>query len=139
MNKRFIDTNVFVYANDSRDTEKQTVAVALVADALRSAGGVISTQVLMEYGAVAVSKLGQERAAVVRQLLLMERLEVVPVGGEIIRSALELIPAYSLSFWDAVIVAAAQQANCDTLLTEDLCDGTRYGRLRVENPFRGRS
>jgi len=134
--KTFLDTNVFVYANDGRDQAKQSVAIAVVAEAMRSARGVVSSQVLMEYAAVAVSKLSQERSAVVRQLLLMERLEVLPVGGEVIRSALELMAAYSLAFWDAAIVAAAQLAHCDVLITEDLSHGMSYGAVKAQNPFR---
>jgi predicted nucleic acid-binding protein len=51
------------------------------------------------------------------------------------RSALELVVAYSLSFWDAAIVAAARSAHCDVLLTEDLSHGMSYGAVRVQNPF----
>ena len=135
MSKIFLDTNVFVYANDGRDPARQRAAIALVAKAVRSSTGAVSTQVLMEYAAVALRKLRQERAAVVRQLLSMERLDVVPVDGALVRSALELMPAYSLSFWDAAIVAAAQAAHCDILYSEDLSDGMSYGAVTVRNPL----
>jgi len=56
--KVFLDTNIFVYANDGRDAAKQGQAIALVTRELREANGVVSTQVLMEYAAVAMAKLG---------------------------------------------------------------------------------
>jgi predicted nucleic acid-binding protein len=133
--KAFIDTNLFVYANDRRDLDKQRTAIDVVGHAIRSSSGVISTQVLMEYAAVAVSKLRQERAAVVRQLLSMERLEVLSVDGGLVRSALALMAAYALSFWDATIVAAAQASHCDVLLSEDLSHGMGFGAVTVRNPF----
>jgi predicted nucleic acid-binding protein len=125
-----------VYANDGRDGAKQRQAIATVARALREANGVVSTQVLMEYAAVAVAKLSQERSAIIRQLLAMERLEVYPVDGEMVRSALDLMAAYSLSFWDAAIVAAAQASRCEALLSEDFGHGVKFGPITVRNPFR---
>jgi len=133
--KTFLDTNVFVYANDQRDEEKQRRAIAVVSLALRQSTGVVSTQVLMEYAAVALGKLGQARAAVIRQLHAMERLEVHPVDGSLVRSALDLMAAYSLSFWDAAIVAAAQASRCELIFSEDLGDGMMFGAVTVRNPF----
>ena len=133
--KTFLDTNLFVYANDARDPAKQRIAIATVGRALRESNGVVSSQVLMEYAAVAISKLKQARAAVVRQLLAMERLEVPLLDGVLVRSALELMAAYSLSFWDAAIVAAAQAAHCEVILSQDLGDGMMFGSVTVRNPF----
>ncbi len=134
--KVFIDTNIFVYANDRRDKAKQRVAIATVARALREANGVVSSQVLMEYAAVAMTKLGQQRPAIIRQLLAMERLEVHPVDGQLVRSALDLMAAYSLSFWDAAIVAAAQASRCEVLLSENFGAGMMFGPITVRNPLR---
>ena len=134
--KVFLDTNIFVYANDGRDTAKQGEAIALVTRALREANGVVSTQVLMEYAAVAMAKLGQARPAIIRQLLAMERLEVQQVDGDLVRSALDLMAAYSLSFWDAAIVAAAQASRSEVILSEDLGHGMMLGPVTVRNPFR---
>jgi predicted nucleic acid-binding protein len=133
--KVFLDTNIFVYANDGRDAAKQGQAIALVTRALREANGVVSTQVLMEYAAVAMAKLRQARPAVIRQLLAMERLEVQPVDGDLVRSALDLMAAYSLSFWDAAIVAAAQASHSGVLFSEDLGHEMMLGPVRVRNPF----
>ncbi len=133
--KTFLDTNIFIYANDKRDAEKQRKAISVVERALIESSGVISTQVLMEYAAVAVTKLSQERSAVIRQLLVMERLEVHSVDGATVRSALDLMAAYSLSYWDAAIMAAAQASRCNVILSEDFSDGMTFGSVKVRNPF----
>ncbi len=136
MNRKiFIDTNIIVYANDSRDNKKHICAIDVVSTAIESGSGVISSQVLMEYASVALQKLGQSRDAVTRQLYILERLEVIMITGEIIRDALELTGAFSLSFWDAVIIASANRSRADILLTEDLTHGARYGMVQVQNPF----
>jgi predicted nucleic acid-binding protein len=137
MSKQFIDTNIIVYANDAADPAKQKRAIEVVASLMRSGEGVISTQVLMEYAAVAVSKLGQPVGAIDRQLFLLERLEIVQVTRELIQQGLDLSESFRLSFWDGVILAAAVAARCDVLLSEDLSAGRKYAGVAVRNPFGG--
>jgi predicted nucleic acid-binding protein len=122
-------------ADDRRDRDKQRAAIDVVGRAIRASSGAISAQVLMEYAAVALSKLRQERAAVVRQPQSMARLAVLSVEGGFVRSALELMAAYTLSFWNATIVAAAQAAHCDVLISEDLSHGMGFGAVSVRSPF----
>jgi predicted nucleic acid-binding protein len=131
----FIDTNVVVYANDRREPKRQRIAIDKIGELMRRGTGVISTQVLMEYGAVANRKLGQSQEAIARQTVLLEKLDVVTVTGTLIRNGLELVEAEGVSFWDGVILAAALAANCDTLLSEDFGDGRRYAGMIVRNPF----
>lgn len=133
--KTFVDTNVVVYANDRADEQKQERALAVVTDLMRSGRGVISTQVLMEYTAVAFRKLGQPREAVTRQTLVLERLEVVGVTGELIRTGHQLAEEHGLSFWDGVIVAAAAVARCDRIVSENFEGERRYAGMVVVNPF----
>lgn len=135
MTKAFVDTNVIVYGNDAADPRKQETAIALVQDLIRSRSGVVSTQVFTEYAAVAHTRLGQSREAATRQLFLMERLEVVQVTPELIRDGLDIAQSSRLSFWDGVIIAAANAARCETLWTEGLSDGRLYGSVRARNPF----
>ena len=59
----------------------------------------------------------------------------VVIDIDVIESAWALEDAHSLSFWDALIIAAAQVARCDTLLSEDLADGETYGGVTVLSPF----
>lgn len=133
--KSFIDTNIVVYANDRADRDKQERALAIVAELIRTGQGVVSTQVLVEYTAVAVRTLGQSRAAVTRQSTLLERLEVVGVTGELIRSGQQFAEEHSLSIWDGVIVAAAAAARCDRIISESFDVNRRYAGIAVVNPF----
>ena len=96
-----------------------------------------ATQVLSEYAAVAIRKLSQPRDAVTRQLLALERLEVVPVSRHLIRDALELSEAFTLSFWDSLILQAALGARCDVLWSKDFSLGRRYAGMELCNPFEG--
>lgn len=131
----FIDSNVVVYANDSRDALKQKIALDVIATAISSHTGVISTQVLQEYANVALSKLGQRQDLVLRQLSLLEHLEVVAQTPALVRRAVELRGLYGISFWDASIVSAAESRDCREIVSEDLNAGQFYGGVVVVNPF----
>jgi predicted nucleic acid-binding protein len=133
----FFDSNVVVYANDGRDSAKQKRALNLIGAAIRSGNGVISTQVLQEYANVALGKLGQRQDVVLRQLVLLERLQVVAQTPVLVRRAVELHGLYGITFWDAAIVAAAESRGCDRILSEDLNAGQFYGGVVVANPFVG--
>lgn len=133
----FLDTNVIVYANDSREEAKQSLALGLISEHLLAGTGVLSGQVLQEYASVAVTKLHQHVAVVTHQLHLLETFRIVLVDPALVRRALELQQLYQLNFWDAQIVAAAERAGCDTLLSEDLNPGQVYAGVRCRNPFEG--
>ena len=135
MSKSFLDTNLIVYANDSRAADKQTRAIEIVARAMQDGTGVISTQVMQEYAVVADGKLRQDPDTILRQLLLLETLEVVEITPGVIRRGLELQFRYQIDYWDASILAAAEHAQCSVLLSEDLNPGQLYANVRVENPF----
>lgn len=135
MTKLFLDTNILVYANDSRDAQKQSRAIQVVSDCMRQGTGVVSTQVLQEYAAVAVGKLDQKLDVVLRQLLLLESLEVVQITPELVRRALEIQARYRINYWDAAIIASAEHANCSVVLSENFAPGQLYATVRVENPF----
>jgi predicted nucleic acid-binding protein len=133
--KSFIDTSIVVYANDRSDPDKQARSISVVEKLIRSGGGVISTQVLMEYTAVAVRKLGQSRDAIARQTGILEKLEVVLVTGELIRTGHQLAEEHQISIWDGVILAAASMARCDRIISEDFDPARRYAGIPVMNPF----
>jgi len=133
--KAFLDTNLIVYANDARVPEKQSRAIEVVTQAMRDGTGVISTQVMQEYAVVADSKLHQDPDTILRQLLLLESLEVVQITPALIRRGLELQFRYQIDYWDASILASAEHARCTVLLTEDLNPGQLYAAVRTVNPF----
>jgi predicted nucleic acid-binding protein len=127
----FLDSNVLLYLL-SADTAKADRAESLMA-----AGGTISVQVLNEFASVASRKLGMAWGEIRDVLSVARDLCVVrPLTVETHDRALELVGRHSLSFYDSLIVAAALEAGCRTLWSEDLQDGKRFGsRLVVRNPF----
>lgn len=131
--KSFFDTNVLVYATD-RDPRMARLA----AERLR-AGGVISAQVLNEMVAVLRGKLKQPWGVVERALAAVDALglDVVAVTPEAQRMAVRLSRDNDIHIYDATIIACALEVGCDTLWTEDLTDGQRFGGLMVRNPFKG--
>lgn len=135
MRKIFIDTNLIVYANDRRDPQKQRKAIELVSELMSNGLGVISSQVLQEYSSVALTKLKQEHALVLRQLVLLEAFDIVLMKPALIRRAIEIRSSYSISFWDSCIISAAEAAGCDSIYSEDLNAGQYYSGIKVNNPF----
>ncbi len=134
----FVDTNVFVYAEDEDEPAKRAVAQGLIQQLAAEERAVISTQVLSEYVAAARRKLGLSLAACREAVLLMCQLHVVGVRPEHVLGAIDLASLHSLSLWDALIVRAASASGCARLLTEDLTHGQVIDGVRVENPFKGR-
>ena len=135
MKKKFIDTNIIIYANDSRDRRKQSLSLALIKKLMLDGNGVISTQVLQEYAHVAIKKLGQDHAVIMRQITLLGNLETVSVTIDIVKRSVEFQKLYQINFWDAGIIAAAEMASCDSIMTEDLNTGQMYSGIRAINPF----
>ena len=89
MTKVFLDTNILVYAVDKRDSAKHERAIEAVERCIGHGSGVISTQVLQEFAAVALSKLHQKVDIVLAELSLLKSMEVVQVTPALIRRALE--------------------------------------------------
>lgn len=136
----FLDTNVFVYLFDNRDARKQAIAARLVGDAVAGASACISFQVVQEALQVLTRKLAvpvtpADAAAFLRDCL--QPLWQVQPSTALYERALKLQTTVSLSFYDSLIVAAALEAGCQRLLTEDLQHGQRIEGLWVEDPFRG--
>lgn len=132
MAKVFFDTNVLLYLL-SGDAAKADRAEELVAR-----GGTIGVQVLNEFASVASRKLGMSHAEI-RDVLEPIRAicAVTPLTLEIHDRALGLAERYGFSIYDALIVAAALEADCGTLYTEDLQDGQVIdGSLTISNPFK---
>ena len=130
MGRVFFDTNVVLYLL-SADERKADRAEALLAE-----GGVVSVQVLNEAASVCRRKLKLPWPEV-RELLDVVKAccEVMPLALDTHQRALDLAERYQLSLYDALICAAAQNADVAVLYTEDLQDGLALGGLKVCNPF----
>ena len=134
----FIDSNVLVYSLDRSDRRKQAVADAVVRGALGTASGCISFQVVHECLNVVLRKaevrLTAEASSTWAEAVLLPLLRVHS-SAALTRRALDLHRRWQLGFYDALIVAAALEAGCNRLLSEDLQHGRRIEHLVVENPF----
>src|SRR6266568_674841 len=133
----FVDTNVFVYARDAGEPEKQRLAAAWLESLWHAQLGRTSTQVLSEYYVTVTRKLdpgmdADEAWEDVRALLAWHP---QPIDGELIQRGHEVEGKYGLGWWDSLIVAAAQLQDCRLLLSEDLQDGGNYGAVTVRSPF----
>lgn len=130
----FLDTNILVYAATADDPSRQAMAQRLVAD-IGLANITISTQVLAETYNVLTRK---KRWAVDDALQVVrgfKAMRIAVLGADAVLAALELAARHGLSTWDAMVIHAAHDAGCDTLYSEDLQNGRRFGVLQVVNPF----
>jgi len=136
MPKIFVDTNILVYSLDEYDPEKRKKCRELLKTLTGDLRGVISTQVMQEFYVASTSKLGADVLIVKDILHSFERFETIIITPEIIREAIDCSIINKLSFWDALIVIAAESAKCEKLWPEDLNHGQVIRGVRIENPLR---
>ncbi len=135
----FVDTNVLMYAHDRTAGEKHARAKALVERLWETRSGVVSTQVLQELAVNLRRKARTPLDARTTREIVADYLawRVVVNDGESILEALDFETRYQVSFWDALVIQAANACDADVLYSEDLSDGQRYGTVKVRNPFKG--
>ena len=138
MSDFLVDTNILVYAYDRSETAKKAMAQKVLVWLESNNAGVLSTQVLGEfYHAVTsqrrVRPLTHDEA--VAWVQLWKRHDVHPITGPHVDLALELTGRHRVSYYDALILAAARLARCDVVCSEDLSSGHDYGGVTVDNPF----
>lgn len=133
----FVDTNVLVYARDDLEPEKQPVAQGWLEYLWDSGEGRTGIQVLNEYYVTVTRNVRQPMAEDDARADIADLAGWRPVGidEDLVGTAWEIQDRFGLHFWDALVVAAARAAGCDTLLTEDLQHGQDLDGLRVVNPF----
>ena len=134
----FVDTNVLVYDRDERDPAKHERARAWMSALWQRPGlGVVSSQVLTEFYRTVTRKVrpGLDQAVARRYVRTLLAWDLVPCDQAAIEDAWAVQDRFVLSFWDALVVAAARAGRCRTLLTEDLQDGQDLDGLLVVNPF----
>ena len=137
--KYFVDTNILIYAHDTSTGIKHERARLLVEDLWTSGQGVLSTQVLQELCVNLRRKVARPMATdEIRRLIhdYMSWEVVVNAPGDVIQ-ALEIEVRYKISFWDALILQAAERAGAAILYSEDLTGKQRYDTVRVVNPLTG--
>ena len=135
--KYFVDTNILMYAHDRDAGDKHDKARALVETLWHDRSGVVSTQVLQELAVNLRKKARKPLDTAATREIIDDYLtwQVVVNGGDAILEAFDIEKRYQISFWDALIVQAAQSSGAEVLYTEDLADRQQYGSVRAVNPF----
>ena len=131
----FLDTNIIVYAHDLDEPRKQTIAKNILSCTLRKRRGVISAQVMGETFVSLIKKIGIEPADATDEICKLTRFRVIDLSKALVMRGLEIKASFGLSYWDALIIAAAERASCPVVFSEDLSDGQQYGIVTVVNPF----
>jgi predicted nucleic acid-binding protein len=133
----FVDANVFIYARDHGDPLKQKRANEWLFHLWREELGRTSTQVLSEFYVNVTRKLAAPvlPADAWHEVQALLAWDPQPVDGALLARARDVEQRWHLSWWDSMVVAAAQLQRCALLLTEDLHDGVVYGGVTVRSPF----
>jgi predicted nucleic acid-binding protein len=137
--KFFLDTNIFIYSLGGTPAGKARRAAELVREAIASRNGIISYQVVQEFFSVAFRRFAPPMTAVQAEQYLasvFHPMLAVQSSSALLADALRLYERHRLSWYDSLIIAAALEAQCGVLYSEDMRHGQTFGDLRIENPFR---
>jgi predicted nucleic acid-binding protein len=128
--KAFVDTNVLVYAAIDNDVRSER------ARALLTAGVLFSVHVLNEFVSAA-RRLRREWEEILEALALLEAICPAPAPLTLAthRLALEIAQRFGYHIFDSLVIAAALEASCETLYSEDMQDGQRIAGMTIRNPF----
>jgi predicted nucleic acid-binding protein len=134
----FVDTNILLYSRDASEPTKQALAAARLDELWENRCGRISVQVLSEYYVNVTRKLdpGLSPEEAWDDIEALSVWDPLPLDMALLTRAHAAQRRYGLSWWDAMIIAAAEAAGCSRILSEDLSDGAIYFGIRVENPFK---
>jgi|SRR5580704_354688 predicted nucleic acid-binding protein len=137
--KYFVDTNILIYAHERSAGIKHERARQLIERLWLSGQGVLSTQVLQELCINLRRKLAKPLPVEEIRRLIQDYLswEIVVNTPESVLQALEIELRYKTSFWDALVLQAAESAGAAVLYSEDLAAGQKYGAVQVVNPLLG--
>jgi predicted nucleic acid-binding protein len=135
VSKIFIDTNIFVYSIDKKEKLKREKARTILKKIVELHRPVISTQVIKEFYVVASAKLKADAFIVKNIIHNFRNMEIVNNDLDLIEQAIDISVISQLSFWDSLIIAAAEKANCEFVFSEDLNSGLTYRGVMVVNPF----
>jgi predicted nucleic acid-binding protein len=135
--KIFVDTNILVYAHDLSDGDRHAKASAIIEGLWEEETGVISTQVLQEFYVTVTRKIKSPlKPAAAREIILNYLSWSLQINDlETTIRASEIEEKNNLSFWDALIIAAALRLQAKKIITEDLNHGQIIEGILVENPF----
>ena len=137
--KYFVDTNILLYAHDRSAGVKHEHARQLIERLWISGQGVLSTQVLQEFCINLRRKLARPLPVEEVRRLIQDYLswEIVVNTPASVIQALDIEVRYKTSFWDALVLQAAESSGAAVLYSEDLAAGQKYGPIQVVNPLTG--
>ena len=134
----FVDTNILVYAHDRSGGRKSKIAEGLLRQLWDEERGALSLQVLNEYFVNVTRKIPKPLS--IAEARNHVRRYAVWIRGDATAStslrAIDLVQAHKLSFWDGMVIAAAEEAGAAEIVTEDLNHGQVIAGVRIVNPFR---
>ena len=135
--KIFVDTNVLVYAYDRDAGATPAQAQRAIAGLSEEGNGVVSTQVLQEFYVNVRRKAQRPISISSARSLVADYMAWDPIvnDGTSILEAMEVERRHKISFWDALIVVAAEKGRADVILSEDFSHGQKFGAVRINNPF----
>ena len=136
VSKIFLDTNILVYTVDRNDKKKLSQARKLLEIAIANDKPVISTQVLQEFYCATTTKLKLDKIIAKNIIHNFRNMEIVQVDLGIIEQGIDISLLFQISFWDSLIIAAAEHANCEMIYTEDLNDTQTIRGIKIVNPFK---
>ena len=131
----FVDSNLLLYSVDPSEATKRACAVGWMEALWMSGRGRLSWQVLHEFYWNAVKKMGLETVSAREIVEDLSHWRPVDTSLGLVQQAWEWMDAGQLSYWDALILAAALRSGADYLLSEDFQAGRVYGDIQVLNPF----
>ena len=139
--KAFVDTNILVYAYDRGAGDRHEKALRLIEQLWHKGNGILSTQVLQEFYVNVRRKAQRPVTAEQARALISDYLAWNPIvnDGAAMLVAIDLEKRYQLSFWDSLIVAAAQKGGASVIYSEDFNHGQKFGSVEVLNPFYSKS
>ena len=136
--KVFFDTNILVYAYDRRDPAKQERAFNIIADAISNENGIVSAQVLGEFYNATTRRTSNTLPEEVTSeaMSLFATLPVIDIDLALVQRAVGTCNRYRISYWDSLIIAAAEKAGCTQIFSEDFNTGQTYHGILIFNPFK---
>ncbi|HEX4050642.1 MAG TPA: PIN domain-containing protein [Steroidobacteraceae bacterium] len=131
----FVDSNILIYAHDRDAGMKRERAVAKLRDLWDSGAGRLSVQVLQEFYVNATQQLAAPVAA--REVIKTYGAWIhAATTAETVTRATEISEVTRISFWDALIVASAEEVDAEEILSEDFNDGQLIVGIRIVNPLK---
>lgn len=135
--RTFVDTNILIYAHDRSAGTKHEIASELIRSLWESGNGSLSVQVLQEFFVNITRKVPRplEVAMAAEIIADLATWDVhAPTAADVL-DAIQMAGRYGITFWDSMILVSAQSLGCETVWSEDLSAGQRYGGVQVLNPL----